>query len=56
MTLSQYIQNNNKEEFFTKDINEKIRKTENDKCKMILFDMFEKKNLVGLIILSEFVI
>ena len=59
-TPSQYIKELiNKEkkgaEFFGKDILEKIKKTQCDKCKIILDDLFEKKNLVGLITLAEFV-
>jgi len=59
-TPSQYIKdliNDEKKgtEFFGKDILEKIKKTQCDKCKIILNDFIEKKNLVGLITLAEFV-
>ena len=58
MTPSKYIAEKyekDKETFFAKDIGEKIKKTKTDKCKMILYDMFKKKNFINLIILAEYV-
>ena len=54
-TPFKYIKEKDKETFFAKDIGEKIKKTKTDKCKMILYDMFKKKNFINLIILAEYV-
>ena len=53
--LENFGKEKDKETFFAKDIDEKIKKTKTDKCKMILYDMFKKKNFVNLIILAEYV-
>ena len=45
----------NNKTFFDNDKNEKEKKTKTDKCKLILYDMFKKKNLINIIILAEFV-